>query len=116
MRKTDYYRNIKKLWTSHLKLAILDLNGKDIGLQRDALFWLNSNDPVFPSFCSICEMLNQNVESLRMAIFKNRMEKKDFRKKHTGQCCECGKRFPVVVLQKLDFYRTYICQKCKYKY
>lgn len=114
MRKTIQYRNVKKLWVAHLKLAILDLNGKNTSLKRDADKYINSDNPNFPSFCAICEILDQNPELLRIAIFKNQLRKKDFCKKYTVQCCECGKRYPIAKMQKLNFYWTYVCGKCKH--
>lgn len=113
MRKTEYYRNIKKLWAYQLKLTILDLHDKDLSVRREAHQYIKSDDPDFPSFVSLCEIFNYNSDKTRTAIFERNVKKKDFVRTTTSICSECGKRRPVDEMTAIGFHGMYICAKCK---
>lgn len=112
MQDTLLNQNIRKLWACRLKQAIIDLHDKNYYVRKEAYEYIESDDPNFPNFCSLCEIFDYDPDKVRKAIFERDIEKKDFIRMTTTMCSECGKRHPINEMTEIAFYGMYLCKKC----
>lgn len=105
------YAGDYKLWAEVLKLAVLDLQERDLHLKRAAQIFIKSEEPRFPSFISICRALDLAPGKIREQLLLGQTTKESFQIK-TMMCCECGRRMPIKQMKKLRDFGMYVCPKC----
>ena len=106
------YASDRKLWAEVLKLAVLDLQEKDLPLKKAAFAFFKSDEPRFPSFISICKALDFAPDKIREQLFSKQVTKKSFQIT-LMRCCECGNQHPIDIMKKLEDLGMYICKRCQ---
>lgn len=69
----------RDLWAAVLEQAIQDVFDRDVTEKRDAKRWIKSDDPDFPSFVSVCILLDLDPGKVRRRVLT--ADKKEFRRR-----------------------------------